>query len=258
MLHCCFLKKATQQQASGFYQTLLNWIMKTINCSGQWVMCWNIGNYTGRRLKHIKKVLAIKEEEPQSYRDLALAYEKAGNHQMAVDLLYKVITKNFYQYESRYRGIKSLMLNEMNAIINLHPGAVCLTNINEAIIKPLPADIRIVVDWNKDETDIDLHIEEPNGENCYYGYRHTKKGGRLSEDFTQGYGPEEYEIKQAQKGKYVISVNYYGDRYQKQQTPSFIKLTIIKNFGRSDQTIYTESIKMDNLSGKIEIGEVTF
>ncbi len=205
-----------------------------------------------------QKILAIKEEEPQSYRDLALAYEKAGNHQMAVDLLYKVITKNFNQYENRYRGLKSLMLNEMNAIINLHPGTLCVTNINEAIIKPLPADIRIVVDWNKDETDIDLHIEEPNKETCFYGNRLTKKGGRLSEDFTQGYGPEEYEIKEAQKGKYIISVGYYSDNYQKQQTPSFIKLTIFKNFGRPNQTVYTESIKMDKLSGKIEIGEVKF
>ncbi|MES2849925.1 MAG: DUF2135 domain-containing protein [Bacteroidota bacterium] len=205
-----------------------------------------------------QKVLAIKEEEPQSYRDLALLYEKTGEHQMAVDMLYKVITKNFYQYENRYRGIKSLMLNEMNAIINRNPGTVCLTNINETIVKPLPADLRIVIDWNKDETDIDMHIEEPNEEACYYGNKLTKKGGRLSEDFTQGYGPEEYEVKKAQKGKYIIKVNYYGDRYQKQQTPSFIKLTIFKNFGRPDQTVYTESFRMDNVRGMIEIGEIKF
>lgn len=205
-----------------------------------------------------KKVLTIKEEEPQSYRDLALAYEAYGDHQAAVDLLYKVIIKNFYQYEDRYRGIKSLMLNEMNAIISRNSNSVTLCKINNAIIKPLPVDIRIVIDWNKDETDVDLHIEEPGKEECFYGHRHTKKGGRLSEDFTQGYGPEEYEIRNAQNGTYTIRVNYFGDRYQKKQTPTFLKLTVYKNFGKPDQTAYTQSIIMDNQSGKIEIDEIKF
>lgn len=204
------------------------------------------------------KVLDIKEEEPQSYRDLALAYEKKGDHQRAVDLLYQSLTKNWWQYETRYRGLKSLILNEMNAIIAQNGGKLDITPINSAIIRPLPADLRIVIDWNKDATDIDLHIVEPGGETCYYSNRFTKSGGRLSEDFTQGYGPEEYEIKQAKEGKYKIQVNYYGDRYQKQQIPSFIKLTIYKNFGRPGQSMTVKNIIMDNQTGMIEIGEIKY
>jgi TonB-dependent SusC/RagA subfamily outer membrane receptor len=205
-----------------------------------------------------KRVLAIKEEEPQSYRDLALAYHRNGNHQQAVDLLHKVLTKNWFQYEDRYDGLKSLILNEMNAIIALHKNILDLSAINPGIIRPLPVDLRIVVDWNKDETDIDLHIIEPGGDECMYRNRNTKTGGRLSEDFTEGYGPEEYQIKAAKKGKYFIRVNYYGDSYQKQQMPSFIKLTIYKNFGRPDQTVTIESILMNKQSGMIEIGECKF
>lgn len=204
------------------------------------------------------KVLAIKEEEPQSYRDLALAYERNGNHQQAIDILYRVITKNFYQYEQRYAGIKSLLLNEMNAIIERDGKSLDLSSITDAVIKPLPVDMRIVVDWNKDETDLDLHIIEPNGEECFYRNKLSKNGGRLSEDFTQGYGPEEYEIKNVQKGKYSIQVNYFGDRYQKQQVPSFIKLTIYKNFGKPNQTVQIETFLMNKQSGKIEIAEVKF
>lgn len=205
-----------------------------------------------------KEVLAIKEEEPQSYRDLALAYERNGQHQLAVETLYKVITKNFYQYEARYRGIKSLLLNEMNAIIEQQRNNLDISKINRAIIKPLPVDLRIVVDWNKDETDIDLHIVEPGGEECFYSHKQSKDGGRMSEDFTQGYGPEEYQIKNAQKGKYSIRVNYFGDRYQKQQTPSLIKLTIYKNFGKPNQSVSIQTFLMDNQSGKIEIADVKF
>jgi len=203
-----------------------------------------------------QKVLEIKEEEPQSYRDLGLAYEKTGDPQAAVELLYTSLTKNWYQYENRYRGLRSILLTEMNTIINRHKDELDLSGINTSIIKPLPVDLRIVVDWNKDETDIDLHIVEPGGEECYYSHRQSKAGGRMAEDFTQGYGPEEYQIKNARKGKYSIQVNYYGDRYQKKQVPSFIKLTIYKNYGRPNQTATTETFIMDNQIGKVEIGEV--
>ncbi len=114
-----------------------------------------------------KKVLQIKEEEPQSYRDLALAYEKNGDHQQAVNILYEALIKNWFQYEDRYRGLKSLLLNEMNAIIQINHHSLDLSKINTGIIKPLPVDLRIVIDWNKDETDIDLHIVEPGGRNVF-------------------------------------------------------------------------------------------
>ncbi len=203
-----------------------------------------------------KKVLMIREEEPQSYRDFALAYEKSGNHQQAVTVLYSALTKNWVQDEARFRGIKSLLLNEMNAIIGIHRNSLDLSTINTAIVKPLPVDLRIVIDWNKDATDIDLHIVEPGGEECYYSYKTTKTGGRLSEDFTQGYGPEEYQIKQARKGRYAIRVNYFGDSYQKTQTPSFIKVTIYKNFGKPNQTMTVQNLIMDKQHGMIEIAEV--
>lgn len=205
-----------------------------------------------------KKVLAIKEEEPQSYRDLALAYEQKGDHQQAVNTLYKVLTRNWFEYEDRYRGLKSMLLNEMNAIINRYRNDIDFSMIPQELIRPLPVDLRIVIDWNKDETDIDLHVMEPGGEECYYSHKTTNSGGRISEDFTQGYGPEEYEIRKAQKGKYSIQVNYYGDRYQKKQVPSFIKLTIYKNFGREDQTMTVQTLIMDGQTGKIEIGELKY
>lgn len=215
------------------------------------------GSYT-EAIEVYTKVLKIKEEEPQSYRDLGLAYEKIGDHQSAVNILYSSLTKNWFQYEDRYRGLKSLMLNEMNSIIAQNQKQLNLSDINGAIIKPLPVDLKIVIDWNKDETDVDLHIVEPGGESCSYNNRFTKSGGRMSEDFTQGYGPEEYQIKEAKKGRYSIQVNYYGDSYQKQQVPAFIKLTIYKNFGRPNQSVSVESIIMDNQTGMIEIGEIKY
>ena len=41
--------------------------------------------------------------------------------------------------------------------------------------------------WNKDNTDIDLWVTDPNGEKCMYNHKSTEIGGRLSDDFTGGF-----------------------------------------------------------------------
>lgn len=75
----------------------------------------------------------------------------------------------------------------------------------------MPVDIRVVINWNKNDTDIDLWVTDPHGEKCYYSNASTAIGGRISDDFTQGFGPEQFMLKKAAKGKYKIEVNYYGE-----------------------------------------------
>lgn len=203
-----------------------------------------------------KKVLTIKEEEPQSYRDLALAYAMSGNRAEAVRLLYQVLQKDWRVYEGRYRGLREIMLNELSVLLNTKSPTAF--GVNPHIVQVLPVDLRIVVDWNKDETDIDLHVIEPSGEECYYSHQQTKGGGRISADFTQGYGPEEYEVKAAMKGTYKIKIDYFGDRYQKQQVPSFVKLTVFKNFGKANQTVTIKTIKLGGGERMIDLATVRF
>lgn len=74
----------------------------------------------------------------------------------------------------------------------------------------MPLDLRIILNWNMMDVDIDLHVIEPNGEECYFGHRDTNIGGKYFKDFTAGYGPEMYALKTAIKGKYEIKTNMFG------------------------------------------------
>jgi uncharacterized protein YfaP (DUF2135 family) len=53
----------------------------------------------------------------------------------------------------------------------------------------MPLDLRVVLSWDADNSDMDLWVTDPNGERAYYGNRLTYQGGRMSQDFTGGYGP---------------------------------------------------------------------
>ncbi len=45
----------------------------------------------------------------------------------------------------------------------------------------MPMDVRVVLNWNKSDTDMDLWVTDPNQETCYYSHKQTLIGGRISE-----------------------------------------------------------------------------
>jgi uncharacterized protein YfaP (DUF2135 family) len=93
-------------------------------------------------------------------------------------------------------------------------------------VTDIHTDIRVVINWNMDNTDIDLHVEDPNGEDCYYKNEITSVGGRISADNTAGYGPEQFLLKKAVKGKYFVRINYFGDRQVIDAGPSTVMAEI--------------------------------
>ncbi|CAF0983376.1 unnamed protein product [Rotaria sordida] len=68
------------------------------------------------------------------------------------------------------------------------------------------------VDTN--DTDLDLHVIEPTGEECYYSHKDTVISGMISRDFTQGYGPEEYFVRKVVKGTYIVRAKYFANHQQ--------------------------------------------
>ncbi len=72
------------------------------------------------------------------------------------------------------------------------------------------ARLRVVLSWDSDGTDLDLHVVSPDGVHVFYGNRVGANGGALDVDVTTGYGPEIYANPAPQKGVYHVFVNYYG------------------------------------------------
>src|SRR5580658_5791848 len=72
------------------------------------------------------------------------------------------------------------------------------------------SDLRVTISWNTDATDVDLWVIEPDGTKCVYKNTRTKNGGQLSQDQTQGYGPERYQTVKALTGEYQIKVHYFS------------------------------------------------
>jgi len=105
----------------------------------------------------------------------------------------------------------------------------------ELLSNPLNVDLRIVISWDTDRTDIELHMIEPTGDKCYSFNNHTLNGGLLSQDVTQGYGPEEYIIKTAIHGEYQVFVRLFSPIATGSSDAITVKANIWTNFGRQDK-----------------------
>jgi len=85
-----------------------------------------------------------------------------------------------------------------------------LSFCDRRLFSPIQVDLRVCIFWDTDMTDVELEIIEPNGEKCYSFHNKTKSGGMLSRNFTHGYGPQEYLIRSAEPGQYLIGVRLFS------------------------------------------------
>lgn len=119
-------------------------------------------------------------------------------------------------------------------------------------------DLIAVVSWNTDRTDVDFHIVDPNGEECYYENPETKLGGLLSADVTAGFGPEMFVLQEAKPGLYYMAVEYFSEDISRASTRTKVYVTIYQNWGRPEETMVRKviSLNSDKDFRKIAVVEV--
>ena len=215
-------------------------------------------------VKILRDVIKIREEEPQSYRDLALALSSKADSLLKMNLknqadacfketlqnLEHVITNNW----DRFEEIEIIALNEYNRIC----AKSGLPHFDKSLNKVLNDDIRIVLSWDVDQTDIDLWVTEPSGEKVYYSHNRSTIGGRVSRDFTNGYGPEEYTVRKAMKGKYKIQANFYGSAQVGVSGAVTLKVDVFTKFGTPEEKHQVFSVKLKDKKEVIDLGEIAF
>ncbi|MES2263176.1 MAG: VIT domain-containing protein [Pseudomonadota bacterium] len=201
-----------------------------------------------------EKVRQLAEEEPQSFRDLGLAYAAAGWRQQAIEQLYEVVLR---PWDGRFAEIELIALAEMNALIATAPKGTALDTggIDPRLLKNLPLALRAVLTWDADNSDMDLWVTDPNGEKCYYGHRLTYQGGRMTRDFTGGYGPEEFSLRVAKPGKYRVEANFFGSNQQLVAGATTLQVKLSSAFGTADASEQMVTMRLTGRGNTVLVGE---
>lgn len=200
-----------------------------------------------------ERVLVMRPEEPQSRRDLALACAALKEYQRAVDLLWEVVSE---PWNERFPGIELIALGELNAIVATCGQKLDLSKVDSRLKRNLPVRLRAVLTWDADACDIDLWVEDPNGEKAAYNNPRTYQGGWMSRDFTGGYGPEEFLLREPKAGRYVVKINYYGDSRVSNLGPVTAQVRLITGFGTKEQKEQRLTVRLTSKQESVEIGAI--
>ena len=207
--------------------------------------------YPAPAVKALEEVTRLKGEEPQSWRDYAMALARCGRNQEALENYYKVVTGD---WNERFPRIQLIAVEEMNALIATCGENLDLSGIDSRLVKNLPVDLRVELSWDADNCDLDLWVTDPKGEKCFYSNRMTQLGGRMSHDFTQGYGPEIFMLKKAPKGKYKIEVDYYSDSQQNLAGPTSLIVRFYTQYAQREEKLKEVVLRVKKVEDVIKVG----
>ena len=111
-----------------------------------------------------------------------------------------------------------------------------------------------MLSWDADNTDIDLHVRDPDGETAYFGNRLTRQGGALTRDFTGGYGPEEFSLRKAKPGRYEVRARFFGHRQQLVSPYTTLMLWLSTGFGTPGQKDERVVLRLSGRGEQVLVG----
>ncbi len=103
---------------------------------------------------------------------------------------------------------------------------------------PLAA-LRVTLTWDTNDTDVDLWVSDPSGENCGWTNETTASGLVLDFDDTDGFGPENITTSTVEAGTYDVWVHYYSDHDEDVAIGTSCTVVVRLNEGTQNEAVTT-------------------
>src|SRR5262249_38616682 len=110
---------------------------------------------------------------------------------------------------------------------------------------PAEADIVVMITWNTDHTDVDLHVLEPTSQEWYYRNRRTAMGGELTADVTQGFGPEMYVLPKAKPGEYAVKAHFYASDRNRTSARTKVQAIVFEGWGTPKEKVTEKVVTLE-------------
>jgi len=162
----------------------------------------------------LRRALEARPDRVNSYRHLALMLWLDGRPEEAARVLESATHQQFPGwYGNAQRVIREELGYVYRAWEKKEPARA-----NEIAQRARENDVdldrtdalRVTLAWETDANDVDLHVVDPDGEECFYGHKENASGLALYEDITQGLGPEVIRTRKLDRGTYHVGVRYFA------------------------------------------------
>ncbi|MCA9716371.1 MAG: hypothetical protein KC468_16990 [Myxococcales bacterium] len=263
---------ARRAQLLGPDDAIKAWSSLVEHSPGDAVLARDVG-YTAMQLGRdaqafhlFRRVAASRPFEPENYRAMARALERAGKVELAI-VYYEIGLAG--RWDARFGDFQTIMTYDYARLLSRlargqaeHPSAGFTDSYARSRLDALKgqvalgADLVVMITWNTDNTDVDLHVVEPTGEECYYGHRETRIGGAMTTDVTTGYGPEMYTLRAAKRGKYRVFAHYFASDQNRTSTRTKVHVMIFERFGSATESVRERTITLETGKEQHEIDTI--
>lgn len=211
----------------------------------------------------LKQVAKARPFEGNVYPALGHCLTQMGQADMAI-VYYEVALGGTFQRQGRdFKKIVSaeymhllrrIVAGELDSSVNDFAKARMETLSKNLDFKSV--NLLITMMWNTDQSDVDLHVVEPNGEECSYENTRTRSGGQITDDITTGFGPEMYVHPNAPAGKYGIQVKYFGNDQNRASLRNKVHLSIYRDFGTDKERVTRRTILLKQVGEKEPVATI--
>jgi tetratricopeptide (TPR) repeat protein len=189
-------------------------------------------NENNKALAVYKKIINLRPEYRQSYRDLANTFLTLKKYR---DVW---LTYNYYlnrDFEIEENDIGEIIASEIISSYNLDKepkGVLQKIKINNPK-KNIESDVRLVFEWNTSEAEFIIEFVNPDLQVYKIENSINNNNELIIDQKKKGYTSKEILIDTLKRGNYYVNLTYLGN---KQYKPTVFKVTTYYNWGRLNQT----------------------
>ncbi|MDR3331576.1 MAG: hypothetical protein LBT08_03010 [Synergistaceae bacterium] len=193
-------------------------------------------------------------ETATAYHDLALAFSASGDKKKALASLVKAAKDGFSS--SAHDVAAENALTDISAMMAGSPESADGADgvgIDPILLRHMPLGLRVLMEWDSEGADFQLHVTDPNGQDVSDNNAVTYQGGRMRSS-GDAYGPSEFALRDPKPGRYRVEAQFTADG-RIHGRPPMIFAVIFRNYGEADETARYHAIRSGKVGERILIDE---
>jgi len=189
------------------------------------------------------QILRLLPDDAIALYDLAKCYQTLGKTDQALSLYWKAVPIA----ESNFtKGRALVILEEMNALLEKENRSAEDFGIDPRFVRHVPVKLRAVLEWDAEQSNLDLLIRRPTGEWIpIYSSQKNSSADWRSGNITRGYGPESWSSQSIFPGEYSLGARFYGDWNDRGKSTVTGEIEFTRNFGLPNETRERHALRIE-------------
>ncbi len=195
-----------------------------------------------------EKILELRPQHVQAYRDLALIYTQTQDYEVAKALYIQMLRNSVPGVD--FGPIQSTIANEFQHFLLNNRSKVSLDNIpSDFLVASNTPKIRLVLEWTDPLSEFEVQFVGP--QKKYFVWNHSPYGESdfIENEIKEGFSIKEFEIDKVPPGEWLVNIR----NLEPESTTgrAYLRYTLYKDYGFPSEEKKSMLVALDKIDEKI-------